>query len=104
MNDLAVTVECSPTTITLYAAGPIDGNTAAALQEPLLAAVADTRAAVCLDLAQVSFMSIAGLRVLLLAAKARRTRGDQLRVTHVQPHIQNVLSIAGFTTFIDVVA
>ena len=47
-------------------------------------------------------MSSAGLRVLLLAAKALQKRGERLRLIHVPPHIYTVLNIAGFTSFIDV--
>ena len=104
MSDLDVTITRLAAIITLHAAGPVDGNTAATLQEPLLAAAADPSATVCLDLAQVPYMSSAGLRVLLLAAKALRTRGERLQLAHVPPHIQNVLGIAGFTSFMDVVA
>jgi anti-anti-sigma factor len=104
VSDLEITIERLPAIITVHAAGPVDGHTAASLQAPLMAAVADPGVAVCLDLAQVPYMSSAGLRVLLLAAKALRTRGERLQLVHVPPHIQNVLSIAGFTLFIDVVA
>lgn len=104
VSDLDITIERLPGIITVHAAGAVDGHTAVSLQEPLLAAASDPGARVCLDLANVPFMSSAGLRVLLLAAKALRTRGERLQLAHVPPHIQNVLSIAGFTLFIDVVA
>ena len=53
-------------------------------------------------LARVPYMSNAGLRVLLLAAQALRARDERLRLEHVPPHIANVLSSAGFTSFVDV--
>ena len=104
MDDLEVTIERLAAMITLHAAGPVDGKTAASLHEPLLAAAAAPNATVCLDLARVSYMSNAGLHVLLLAAQSLRARGERLRLEHVPPHIVNVLSIAGFTSFVDVVA
>jgi anti-anti-sigma factor len=84
MGDLEVTTEWSAATITLHAAGPVDGKTAASLHEPLLEAAAAPNATVCLDLARVPYMSNAGLRVL------------------VPPHIKHLLSSAGFTSFVDV--
>jgi len=102
MADLQVTIERLPAVITLHAAGPVDSKTAASLHEPLLAAAAVPNATVCLDLAHVSCMSNAGLRVLLLAAQALRARDGHLRLEHVPPHIKNLLSSAGFTTFVDV--
>ena len=101
MEDFEVTTERSAGTITLHAAGPVDGTTAASLREPLLAAAA-SNAAVCLDLARVPYMSNAGLRVLVLAAQALRARDGRLRLEHVPPHIANLLSSAGFTSFVDV--
>ena len=47
-------------------------------------------------------MSSAGLRVLLLAAKALQKRGERLRVINAPAQIYNVLNISGFTSFIDV--
>ena len=47
-------------------------------------------------------MSSAGLRVLLLAAKALQKRGERLQLVHVPPHIHNVLNLTGFTSFIDI--
>jgi len=102
MNDLEVTTEWSAATITLHAAGPVDGKTAASLHEPLLEAAAAPNATVCLDLARVPYMSNAGLRVLVLAAQALRARDGRLRLEHVPPHIKHLLSSAGFTSFVDV--
>jgi anti-anti-sigma factor len=55
-----------------------------------------------LDLAEVSYMSSAGLRVLLQAAKVLQKRGERLRLVNVPPQIYNVLNLAGFTSFIDI--
>jgi len=100
MSDLEVTVEQSETAAVVHAAGSVDSNTAPQLQEPLLRAAEN--GAVQLDLAKVPYMSSAGLRVLLLAAKALQKRGERLRVINVPAQIYNVLNISGFTSFIDV--
>ena len=102
IDDLEVTIERSAALVTLHAAGPVDGKTAASLREPLLAAAAAPNAAVCLDLARVRYISNAGLRVLVLAAQALRARDGRLRLEHVPPHIENLLRSAGFTSFVDV--
>jgi anti-anti-sigma factor len=100
MSELDVTVEQLETTVVVHATGSVDSNTAQQLQEPLLRAA--EKGAVQLDLAKVPYMSSAGLRVLLLAAKALQKRGERLRVINVAPQIYNVLNIAGFTSFIDI--
>ena len=100
MGDLDVTVEQLEIGVVVHAAGSVDSNTAQQLEDPLLRAAENS--AVQLDLAKVPYMSSAGLRVLLLAAKALQKRGERLRVINVAPQIYNVLNVAGFTSFIDI--
>jgi anti-anti-sigma factor len=101
MRELEVTLECVESTFVLRAVGPVDSNTASYLQEPLLHAAESPSGTVQLDLAEVPYMSSAGLRVILLAAKALQKRGERLRLINVPPRIYSVLNIAGFTSFID---
>lgn len=100
MSDLDVTVDQLETAVVVRAAGEVDGTTAQQLEEPLLRAA--EKGAVQLDLAKVPYMSSAGLRVLILAAKALQKRGERLRVINVAPQIYNVLNLAGFTSFMDI--
>ncbi len=102
MEELKVTLEHLESTVVLRAVGPLDSSTAASLQEPLLRAVESSSGAVQLDLAQVSYLSSAGMRVFLLAAKALQKRGERLRLVNVPLHIYNILNLAGFTSFIDI--
>ena len=102
MAELEVTLEHLESTVVLRAVGPVDSATAASLQEPLLRAVESSSGAVQLDLAQVSYLSSAGMRVLLLAAKALQKRGERLRLLNVPQQIHSLLNLAGFTSFIDV--
>jgi anti-anti-sigma factor len=102
MKELEITLEHLQSTIVLHVAGAVDSNTAPELQEALLRATAAPTGAVELDLAKVSYMSSAGLRALLLAAKALQKRGERLTLSNVPPQILNVLNLTGFTTFIDV--
>lgn len=102
MDELKVTLEHLESTVVLRAVGPVDSNTAASLQEPLLRAVENSSGAVQLDLAQVSYLSSAGMRVFLLAAKALQKRGERLRLLNVPQQIHSLLNLAGFTSFIDV--
>jgi anti-sigma B factor antagonist len=104
MKELEITQQQSQSTIVLSVVGAVDSNTAPELQEALLRATEAPTGAVELDLAKVSYMSSAGLRALLLAAKALQKRGERLRVSNVPPQILNVLNLTGFTTFIDVKA
>ena len=100
MSDLDVTVDQLETAVVVRAAGEVDSTTAKQLEEPLLRAA--EKGAVQLDLAKVPYMSSAGLRVLILAAKALQKRGERLRIINVAPQIDNVLKLAGFTSFMDI--
>jgi anti-anti-sigma factor len=102
MKELEITLQHLESAVVLHVAGQVDSNTAAQLHEPLLRAAEAPTGAVDLDLADVSYMSSAGLRVLLQAAKALQKRGDRLRLVNVPLHIYNILNLAGFTSFIDI--
>jgi anti-anti-sigma factor len=102
MKALEITQQHLESTIVVHVMGPVDSNTAPQLQEPLLRAAEAPTGAVELDLAEVSYMSSAGLRVIVLAAKTLQKRGERLRLVNVPPQIYNILNLAGFTSFIDI--
>jgi anti-anti-sigma factor len=102
MKELEITVQHLESKVVLHAVGPVDSNTAAQLQEPLLRAAEGPAGGVELDLAKVSYMSSAGLRALLMAAKALQKRSERLKLINVPLPIKNVLNLTGFATFIDV--
>ena len=100
MKELEITFQHLESTVVLRVVGAVDSNTAPQLQEALLRATEAPTGTVELDLAKVSYMSSAGLRALLLAAKALQKRGERLTLLNVPPQILNVLNLTGFTTFI----
>lgn len=101
MKELEITQEQLPSAIVLHVAGAVDSNTAPELQDALLRATEAPTCAVELDLAKVSYMSSAGLRALLLAAKALQKRSERLSLSNVPPQILNILNLTGFTTFMN---
>lgn len=52
---------------------------------------------ILLDLGAVTFMSSSGLRALLLVRKELLNHGGQLRLANLQPHVQEVFTLTGFT-------
>jgi anti-anti-sigma factor len=102
MQQLEVTVEQLESAVVIHAVGPVDSATAPSLQEPLLHAAESSSGALQVNLAQVSYLSSAGMRVLLLAAKALQKRGERLQLLNVPQQIYSLLNLAGFTSFIDV--
>ena len=97
-----ITIDRAAAGTTLTPVGPIDGTTANVLQDPLLAAIAENPPALVLDFAQVPYVSSAGLRVLVVATKELKPRGQRLRLINVPDAVLQVLKMANFTSFIDV--
>ena len=58
---------------------------------------------VVLDLANVPYMSSAGLRVLLTAHKTMLGKGGELQVSNVQPAVKEVLDLTGFSDLLNLV-
>jgi anti-sigma B factor antagonist/stage II sporulation protein AA (anti-sigma F factor antagonist) len=86
--------------VVLAPKGRVDHATSEELRqalEPHLAACAAGRDHVVLDLAGVDFISSAGLRVLMLAAKQAKARGGFLALAAVQPLVAEILEISKFT-------
>ena len=79
------------------ASGRLDSNSAAAL-EAVLPARVQANEKLVLDLADVPYVSSAGLRVLLIGAKAARSGGHKLVLCGLSPSVREVFDISGFTS------
>ena len=78
--------------------GRLDTATAPATEEKLIALLGT--GGVVADLSGVRYVSSAGLRVLLKAAKQARTNGVAFSVCGLQPAVQEVFEISGFDKII----
>jgi anti-anti-sigma factor len=78
--------------------GRLDTVTAPDLERPLLELVGGS--SVVLDMAAVRFVSSAGLRVLLKAAKAAKAAGHGFSICAMQPSVNEVYAIGGFDRII----
>lgn len=80
--------------------GRVDHATSETLKAaltPHLARCAAGQDHLVLDLGGVEYISSAGLRVLMLAAKQAKAQGGTLAVAAVQPLVQEILDISKFT-------
>ncbi|HIJ62043.1 MAG TPA: STAS domain-containing protein [Rhodospirillaceae bacterium] len=84
--------------------GRIDSNTAPDFEEAFMPLAKDGAIDIRLDFSDVAFLSSAGLRVIVMASKALKTRGQKLSILSVPANVLEVLTISGLTTFIDVQA
>ncbi len=80
----------------LFLEGRIDTMTAPEAQEALLP-MADEYESLILDFDKVSFVSSAGLRVLLMLQKKCNSRGIEMKLIHVKQSIMEVFDMTGFS-------
>ena len=78
--------------------GRLDATSSKAFEDRLLALIDAGESRLILDLEQLAYVSSVGLRVLILAAKRLKTTNGAIVVCSLQPTIQQVFEIAGFTT------
>jgi len=80
--------------------GSIDGQTAPMVREELQPVIESAQKLI-LDLTQVSYLSSAGLRLLLLLYREFTAKNGKLVMVGVSPDIRAVMSHTGFLSFFD---
>jgi anti-anti-sigma factor len=79
--------------ITVKLTGSLDTVTAPDLERQLAPVLSGTATDLVFDLADLKFISSAGLRVFSSARKTLKERGGQASFVHLQPQIQEVFEI-----------
>jgi anti-sigma B factor antagonist len=92
--------------LTVKLTGSLDTATAPDLERQLTAVLGGAVKDIVFDLAQLKFISSAGLRVFSSTRKTLKERGGQASFIHMQPQIQEVFeimkSLPGVAVFKDV--
>jgi anti-anti-sigma factor len=99
-----VTREDDGPRVVLRVVGDINAANAETLETPLIEAATEPSTKLTIDLAAAEYISSAGLRLFMMAAKRLRTRGERLSLPGVQPSALIVFQMANFTSFLDIVA
>ena len=81
--------------------GKLDTQTCEAALEYLMDALSSSPPQVLISLAPLEFVSSAGLRVILRAAKQVRSYSGELKVSGAQGVVKDVLEISGFDSLLD---
>ena len=79
--------------VTVKLTGSLDTATAPELERQIAPVVAGSVKDIVFDLAQLKFISSAGLRVFSTTRKTLKERGGQASFIHMQPQIQEVFDI-----------
>lgn len=97
---MTITKEAAGSRLTLALEGRLDTGTAPQLEAELEASLAGVTE-LTLDMAELAYLSSAGLRV-VLAAQKRMNRQGHMTVTHVCADIMEVFEITGFADILDI--
>jgi len=76
--------------------GRVDSSNAGEFEAAAMAAIDADGAALVFDLGGLTYMSSAGLRVLLVALKANKAKGRKVGLADVQENVASVLKMSGF--------
>lgn len=82
--------------------GSVDSLNADQLTGAFAVPIGEGRVRLVADFGFVTYTSSAGLRSLLATVKDCRRRGGDLRIAALQPQVERVLSIAGFTSILKI--
>ena len=89
-------------TLFLKVAGRIDGLNAHDFQDSATGAIQDTDTNVVLDFEDVSYISSAGLRAVLLIAKMVRERRARFGICSLKKLVDEVFRISGFDNIVPI--
>ena len=90
---LTITSEPGEGFVTIRPAGSLDSNTYSQLQEHIAGVTKSNPRALVLDLKGLSYISSAGVRVVIAAHKAMKAAGAGFAIVNLQPQIRKVFEI-----------
>ena len=83
--------------------GRLDSNSSGEFEKSLPGLFDRPGIKVLFDMAQLSYISSAGLRVVLMSAKRAKASQGRLLLCGLQPHVKEVFEISGFLKLLDIV-
>lgn len=95
---LTITEKKQDDKLVVYCEGRVDSTNANIFEEKLAAIVDEGQNKFIIDFSKIAFVSSAGLRVLLIAAKKVKPNGGAIILTGLSPEVQEVFDISGFTS------
>ena len=88
--------------VTLSLSGRLDTTTAKAFEEKILAQIESGERRFVIDLAQLDYVSSAGLRVFILAAKRLNSMNGKIVLCSLKDPVKEVFDIAGFSSIFSI--
>ena len=99
-----ITTEVIDGVTVLRLSGDLDTGTSGDAQDTIVQMIEDGASNMLINLKDVGFVSSAGLRILLVAAKKMMSIDGQLRVSDLNETVHDVFEISGFSSILNVFA
>lgn len=99
---MAINTERDGSALIIRAGGRIDGSNAADFLSSVEGVIDQGDTGVILDFSELSYISSAGLRIILLIAKDLRQRDVKFAVCSLSRSVADIFTISGFDQIIDV--
>lgn len=96
MINISINKDTNATVITIK--GRLDTVTAPELEKQLTSVTADGAGTLIMNMSDVDYISSAGLRVLLVAAKIMKSNNGEVLLCGLQGSVKEVLDISGFSS------
>ncbi len=97
-----VTTERRDDVLSFRVGGRIDGANAYEFEETIRAAIKDSDNTVIVDFEKLVYISSAGLRAVLIAAKILRSRDAKFALCSLSDQIREIFAMSGFDKIIEI--
>ncbi len=102
MSELSIVEERTAGAVVLQPSGRLDSVTAKTFETTLIGKLEAGVSKVVLDLSRLDYISSAGLRVVLIAAKKLKGAGGALVLCDLSPSVREVFEVSGFVSVLDI--
>ncbi len=97
---MEITEERRENILILRVIGRLDSSTSKTMEERLLSVIDSGEGRLVIELSQLDYISSAGLRVFLLAAKRMGNTNGRMILCSLKDAVKQVFDIAGFSSFL----
>ena len=99
--DIEITIDRNSTFTIVHVSGRIDASTSDNLEDTFMELLDKDETRIILDLQNTSYISSAGLRVLVVVSKQMHETG-QFCLCSLNDNVREIIEMSGFNTFIDI--
>ena len=99
---MEITEDRTAGVLILGLSGKLDATTAKTFEDKILAEIEAGDRRLMIDLSRLDYVSSAGLRVFLVAAKRLRSRDGKIALCSLQDHVQQVFDLSGFSSILSI--